>query len=172
MKKIIEGVLCDTENAKFITGEIFPFEYWELYQTCTGEYFLYREREYKPDDIELWSDESAKNMIDYTTIENIICSYDIWKRKKKVFHMISDYVCDELNNPYKREDYLRVCVKERSGYLRIFNCSFFVCIGLVKGDFILDTEDMNYEDIDWIQDIRDHKETILSMYFKEVNKED
>ena len=37
MKKIIDGVICDTENAKFITGHIFPGECWELYQTETGE---------------------------------------------------------------------------------------------------------------------------------------
>ena len=67
MKKIIDGILCDTENAKFITGDIFPFECWELYQTSSGEYFLYKERELKPDEIELCSEEDAKGMIDYTT---------------------------------------------------------------------------------------------------------
>ena len=50
MKKIIDGVICDTENAKFITGHIFPGECWELYQTQTGEYFRYIEKENKPDE--------------------------------------------------------------------------------------------------------------------------
>ena len=51
MKKIIDGVICDTENAKFITGHIVPGECWELYQTQTGEYFRYIEKENIPDEI-------------------------------------------------------------------------------------------------------------------------
>ena len=171
MKKIIDGILCDTENAKFITGDKFPFECWELYQTSTGEYFLYKERELKPGEIELWSEEDAMNMIDYTSEEMIICPQDIWKRKKKVFHKITDYVCNDLNNPFKVNDPFKICVTERRGYLRIYNGRFFVCIGLVKCDFILDTDDMIYEDIDLVQDIKNHKETIFSMYYNEMNKE-
>ena len=65
MKKIIDGVICDTENAKFITGHIFPGECWELYQTQTGEYFRYIEKENKPDEIKLYSVEDAKDMVEY-----------------------------------------------------------------------------------------------------------
>ena len=101
----------------------------------------------------------------------IICSQDNWKRKKKVFHKITDYVCNDLNNPYKGKDHFWICVTERRGYLRIYNGRFFVCIGLVKCDFILDTDDMNYRDIDLVQDIKDHKETIFSMFYREMNKE-
>lgn len=165
MKKIIDGVICDTENAKFITGHIFPGECWELYQTQTGEYFRYIEKENKPDEIKLYSVEDAKVMVDHT-----IESHDVWKRKKKVIKEIKDYI--RLHLYYPRRKYGFLCVTERDGYLRIFNGRFFVCIGLEKGDFILDTDDMCYQDFDLVKDIRDHKETILSMYFKEVNKED
>ena len=167
MKKIIDGVICDTENAKFITGHIFPGECWELYQTQTGEYFRYIEKENKPDEIKLYSVEDAKDMVNYR-----IESHDVWKRKKKVIKEIKNYVSDHLYNPFKKDEYCFLCVTERDGYLRIFNGRFFVCIGLEKGDFILDTDDMCYQDFDLVKDIRDHKETILSMYFKEVNKED
>ena len=163
MKKIIDGVICDTENAKFITGHIFPGECWELYQTQTGEYFRYIEKENKPDEIKLYSVEDAKDMVDYR-----IESHDVWKRKKKVIKEIKNYVSDH----FKKDEYCFLCVTERDGYLRIFNGRFFVCIGLEKGDFILDTDDMCYQDFDMVKDIRDHKETILSMYFKEVNNED
>ena len=82
MKKIIDGVICDTENAKFITGHIFPGECWELYQTQTGEYYRYIEKENKPDEIKLYSVEDAKVIVDHT-----IESHDVWKRKKKArFH--------------------------------------------------------------------------------------
>lgn len=165
MKKIIDGVICDTENAKFITGHIFPGECWELYQTQTGEYFRYIEKENKPDEIKLYSVEDAKDMVDYR-----IESHDVWKRKKKVIKEIKDYIRLHLYYPYRKYEFL--CVTERDGYLRIFNGRFFVCIGLEKGDFILDTDDMCYQDFDMVKDIRDHKETILSMYFKEINKED
>ena len=111
--------------------------------------------------------EDAKDMVDYR-----IESHDVWKRKKKVIKEIKNYVSDHLYNPFKKDEYCFLCVTERDGYLRIFNGRFFVCIGLEKGDFILDTDDMCYQDFDMVKDIRDHKETILSMYFKEVNKED
>ena len=165
MKKIIDGVICDTENAKFITGHIFPGECWELYQTQTGEYFRYIEKENKPDEIKLYSVEDATVMVDHT-----IESHDVWKRKKKVIKEIKDYIRLHLYYPHRKYGFL--CVTERDGYLRIFNGRFFVCIGLEKGDFILDTDGMCYQDFDMVKDIRDHKETILSMYFKEVNKED
>lgn len=172
MKKIIDGILCDTENAKFITGDIIPLECKELYQTSTGEYFLYKEREDRPDEIKLCSEEYAEVMIDYTTEEKIICPQDVWKRKKKVFQEIKEYVSNHLYNPDKKNEYSFLCVRERDGYLRIYNGGFFVCIGLEKGDFILDTDDMCYQDIDMVKDIRDHKDTILSMFFKEINKGD
>lgn len=170
MKKIIDGVLCDTEKAKFITGHMFPCECWELYQTETGEYFRYIEKEKEPDEISLYSVEDAKDMVYYTKEEKIICPHDVWKRKKRVFQEIKDYVSDHLYNPFKKKINCFLCVTERDGYLRIYNGRFFVCLGLEKGDFILDTDDLCYQDMDMVKDIRDHKGTILSMYYRGIKK--
>ncbi len=171
MKKIIDGVLYDTENAQFITGEIYPLRCVELYQTKTGEYFLFTENERETDDIELCSEDFANSIIEYTTEEKIICPPDVWKRKKKVFQEIKNYVEHDLNNPFKGKGYHYLTVTERDGYLRIYNGCVFVCLGLEKGDFILDTDDMNYKDVDLVKEIRDHKDTILSMYYKGIKKE-
>lgn len=171
MKQIIKGKTYDTETARFIAGSIYPLTCYELYQTEEGEYFKYCEIEQKlweknsnPKEIKPCSEEYAQGFIEYATENNMVCTYDVWKRKKRVFKEIQDYVTNHLYNPYKETDWDIITVSERDGYLRIYDTSIFVCIGLEKGDFILDTEDMNYKDIDQVQDIRDHKDIILSMY--------
>ena len=141
MKQIIEGKTYDTETARFIAGNIYPLTCYELYQTEAGEYFEYCETEQRlwgkdsnPKEIKPCSDDYAQGFIEYATENNMVCTYDVWKRKKRVFKEIQDYVTNHLYNPYKETDWDIITVSERDGYLRIYDTSIFVCIGLEKGD--------------------------------------